>query len=226
MSVIIAPVVCELDELDCKVVNFIRNSFQDRSGVVHEHSWARLISMMTKKQNRQQGLTKRTVVEPISGNPNAPVYQIQFKNTESFCEPSHYAMSPYGVGDFVIVKSKSKAGGLHVGMVTGVKKRADFHKHSQLGAILKTATFGDITSLMERNREENMLLDICKAFKDRFPGLVPMTVLDVEFQFDRTKLFIYYSTTSRVDYREFLRCMYTFCKCYVMMIRRTATNRN
>lgn len=46
---------------------------------------------------------------------------------------------------------------------------------------------------------------------------LPMTIHNVEYQFDRHKLTVYYSAESRVDFREFVRDLFSAYKARIWM---------
>jgi hypothetical protein len=46
---------------------------------------------------------------------------------------------------------------------------------------------------------------------------LPLVVHDVEYQFDRHKLTVYYSSDSRVDFREFVRDLFSAYKARIWM---------
>ncbi|KAJ1390303.1 PSP1 C-terminal conserved region-domain-containing protein [Ochromonadaceae sp. CCMP2298] len=46
---------------------------------------------------------------------------------------------------------------------------------------------------------------------------LPISVLDVEYQYDRRKLTVYYDCVVRIDFRDFVRQMYSTYKARIWM---------
>lgn len=57
--------------------------------------------------------------------------------------------------------------------------------------------------------------------KTSFP--LPIKIIGAELQYDRTKLYIYYTASNRVDFRDLVKSIFTRCKVRVWMIK---VNRN
>lgn len=66
------------------------------------------------------------------------------------------------------------------------------------------------------------LLQYCHTLlKTSFP--LPIKIINVEFQLDRSKMSIYYTASNRVDFRDLVKTIFNRCKVRVWMIK---VNRN
>lgn len=155
------------------------------------------------------------------------IYQVQFK-----CAHRYFTLStPPGlvvsVGDMVIVDADR---GEDLGVVTDIlpmktfverriyQQRGAAHDddESVIGRIIRLASPSERQLLPEKYREEESVLQLCRELAYNTYHL-PMRIHDVDYQFDRHKLTIYYSSESRVDFREFVRDLFSAYKARIWM---------
>ena len=170
---------------------------------------------------------------------DGPFYQVQFKRCHRCFVLSSAAPATVKPGDFVIVEGDR---GEDLGVVVAMAPRdspmvasiftacastlgrgaADGHApdvHS-LKKILRVACLEERMELQNKARDEQDLLEVCRErARDQY-GL-PMTLVDAEYQFDRHKLVLYYSASRRIDFREYVRDLFTIYKTRIWMEQAT-----
>jgi cell fate regulator YaaT (PSP1 superfamily) len=105
------------------------------------------------------------------------------------------------VGDYVIIETEN---GEEITRVVSLPRYVLRVLNNQpLKKVLRLATPEDISRLQEHSKIEREAFIYCVArIKDR--GL-PMKVIDVEYSFDENRMFYYFSSDSRVDFRELVK---------------------
>lgn len=141
------------------------------------------------------------------------VYKIQLKMSIRYCISEN--SNKYNYGDFVIIDSLHK--GTTIGIIVELLNYVP--NNYKLGKILSLATSNDKLILDNRFYDENLILKICENYIYNDPNLKPLTIYDVEYQFDRTKLLLYYYSEITVDYSDLIRTIQNYCRCHVKMIR-------
>ena len=48
---------------------------------------------------------------------------------------------------------------------------------------------------------------------------LPIRIVDAEYQFDRNKLTVYYAAEGRVDFRDFVKAIYSTFKARIWMVQ-------
>ncbi|CCI43863.1 unnamed protein product [Albugo candida] len=81
--------------------------------------------------------------------------------------------------------------------------------------ILCLATQREIEILLEQRREESEVFEVCKS-KVR-QRLLPMNVIDAEYQFDRHKLTFFFEAERRIDFRELVRDLFAIYKTRIWL---------
>lgn len=130
----------------------------------------------------------------------AKILEIEFKGSRKafYANPQDF---PFKVGDLVIVKAdKGKDLGRVVNMGSLVDKRAG---DQELLEIIKKPGREDIEQVdQNRQLEQDAFQDCRKRIEEH--GL-DMKLVDVEYQFDRNKITFYFTSETRVDFRELVR---------------------
>nr|CCA22474.1 predicted protein putative [Albugo laibachii Nc14] len=81
--------------------------------------------------------------------------------------------------------------------------------------IICLATQREIEMLLEQRREESEVFEVCKS-KVR-QRLLPMNVIDAEYQFDRHKLTFFFEAERRIDFRELVRDLFAIYKTRIWL---------
>lgn len=154
------------------------------------------------------------------------IYQVQFK-----CAVRYFTLAPgapetLGNGDFVVVEADR---GEDVGVVTDVMTMKTFvdrriltkasnpdDEDSVIGKIVRPATLVERQTLAEKFRSEESILLMCRELAYKTYRL-PLQIHNVEYQFDRHKLTVYYTADNRVDFREFVRDLFAAYKARIWM---------
>jgi hypothetical protein len=155
---------------------------------------------------------------------NGLIYQVQFK-----CSVRNYILGSQAhpsimAGDFVVVEADR---GEDIGVVveilpmkTFVERRiymkATVDDENVIGRILRLASVAERQFLPEKFHDEENIVQFCRELAYTTYRL-PMLIQDVEYQFDRHKLTIYYSSDARVDFREFVRDLFSAYKARIWM---------
>lgn len=160
---------------------------------------------------------------------NLYIYQVQFKFCiKHFTLPQSYT-SPVQIKDFVVVEADR---GEDIGVVidiltmkTFLEKRAlssnsnsPDEEDTSVGKILRLATNSERLSLPEKYQQEESVVKFCKELSKNSYNL-PLIIVNADYQFDRNKLTIYYSSDQRVDFREFVRELFSTYRARIWMKR-------
>lgn len=86
---------------------------------------------------------------------------------------------------------------------------------ADLKKIIRLATNDEITLLTVKRKEEDDLLQMCRA--KTLQRALPMNVVDAEYQFDRNKLTFFFEAEGRVDFRELVRDLFSLYKTRIWM---------
>ncbi|MCD6417244.1 stage 0 sporulation protein [bacterium] len=106
-------------------------------------------------------------------------------------------------GEWVILQSEK---GRDIGQILSGIRREVFEKnstHKYPLEILRRAEKSDLEHLERLHRKEKEVLSTCQEYID-FRGL-DMKLVDAEYQFDGSKLTIYFTADERVDFRELVK---------------------
>jgi cell fate regulator YaaT (PSP1 superfamily) len=143
---------------------------------------------------------------PIYSN-ESNFYEVRFKNDRK----EFYKTKPnltFHVGDTVILESKT---GYDLGVVslTGelvkiqYKKKLKDNKKEELPQIIRLANEKEINLWQElRQKEQAMMIQARKISRNYN---VEMKISDIEFQGDGSKAIFYYTSESRVDFRQLIK---------------------
>ncbi|CAH0520884.1 unnamed protein product [Peronospora belbahrii] len=94
---------------------------------------------------------------------------------------------------------------------TGRSKRHDLPTKK----IVCVASQREIEMLNEQRKEEHEVFEVCKS-KVR-QRLLPMNVIDAEYQFDRHKLTFFFEADRRIDFRELVRDLFAIYKTRIWL---------
>mmetsp|Transcript_4018 Transcript_4018/g.5573 ORF Transcript_4018/g.5573 Transcript_4018/m.5573 type:complete len:281 (+) Transcript_4018:140-982(+) len=154
------------------------------------------------------------------------VYKVQFQSLSG-----HYIFEQDGnerallqIGQFVKVEADR---GEDLGIIADVGhmkhveiprsgRITDKEDRPQFCKIIRLATPHECAMLPEKRQQEMEVIKMCKALAHRVHRL-PITVLNASFQFDRNKLTIFYASSCRVDFREYVRDLFAMFKSRIWM---------
>lgn len=137
------------------------------------------------------------------------------------------ALLRVNMGDFVIVNADR---GEDLGIVTMVFTMQEFidrrlamsakcniqEEDAVIGTILRLATLSERQQLPKKYKKEEAVV---KAAKELAHGTyhLPLTIHDADYHFDGHKLTIFYSSDARVDFRDYVRDLFTLFKTRIWM---------
>lgn len=128
------------------------------------------------------------------------VVAVRFKQAgkKYFFDPRELDLS---LGDHVLVET---ARGIEFGEVVSSKKEVSKDEiFLPIKPILRLATKEDITRYNKNKEEEQEVLVTCQHLVEK--NKLAMRLLACEYTFDRTKLIIYFSAESRIDFRQLVK---------------------
>lgn len=142
-------------------------------------------------------------------SPNVDVFEVRFKCTkgEFILPPSIHVKR----GDFVKVEADR---GYDIGIIFE-KKRVSMGMNLPTKRIIGHINDAEMAILPHKINEETQAVEICRQMASH-RGLM-ITIADVEFQFDRNKLTVIFSSEGRVDFRELVRDMFSFFRIRIWM---------
>jgi len=119
------------------------------------------------------------------------------------------------VGDNVLIEGEH---GLEAGVVTSRERFVgDKDIRQPVGKVARKLTDEDLRRIKEnRQRERELIKTIALKIED---SEIDMHLSAIEYNFDRSKLFIYYTAENRVDFREFIKSLGHMLKVRVQMVQ-------
>lgn len=151
--------------------------------------------------------------EAVHNTDPRPLHQERFAFVRFKHETCCYRLSFYlRSGDYVVVEADR---GFNVGMVERVTAEAPaFRVHS---SATRAATAEEAMALTALRLEERQVIDYVQGAADACH--IPLQVVDVEFQFDRNKLTIYFQSDSVVDFRRLQRALFKQFGCRIWLVK-------
>lgn len=170
-------------------------------------------------------------LSPIVSGFDGFVYKVQFKRAHRNFLRSAGVDKPIRNGDFVIVEADR---GEDLGVVCETQPMPNFFREggSLFAKDTKVSAWGDrrtgvkhiirhalpqeYSLLPVKLAEEQSIVEVCRDQCRVY--LLPMLVVDAEYQFDRHKLTIFYESNSRrIDFRELVRDLFAIYKTRIWM---------
>jgi cell fate regulator YaaT (PSP1 superfamily) len=156
------------------------------------------------------------------------VFQVQFKRGFNDFVLSPHVMEAVSVGDFVVTECFQGTG---LGVVTEIitmeafvekrnssvyRTQYDEEEDKRVYHILRLASAQEMAQLSLKHRDEqNVFQTALRLATDKYR--LPMKISEVEFQFDRQKLTIFYTSDTRIDFREIVRELFSTFKTRIWM---------
>eukprot|EP01038_Epipyxis_sp_PR26KG_P016230 gene16230-22087_t len=149
------------------------------------------------------------------------IYRVQFKLCEGLFVRGPNTPDDIVIGEFVRVEADRNQ---TVGVITGTMPMSRFNvcKHEMgygdgpTGIIVRLATKKERSSLPDKRKEEFSILQRCKEV-NFINHHLPLVIQDVEMQFDRKKLVIYYNSPQHIDFRSLVAELFVIFKCRIWM---------
>ena len=117
------------------------------------------------------------------------------------------------VGDRVLLETEH---GQEVGLVCEKEKMVEKFK-DPLGKVLRKITESDKNRLKENDQKgREALKSVLQKIEDHE---LQMKLTTVEYSFDRSKLFVYYTSETRVDFRELIKDLGHILKTRIQMVQ-------
>ncbi|KNB45276.1 hypothetical protein JH06_2313 [Blastocystis sp. subtype 4] len=116
------------------------------------------------------------------------------------------------IGDYVCVTGDR---GVDLGRVITRKTCYSPPSHLPMPLVLNKASQVEVSLLKDQRREETCVLRLCSQKAQQHN--MDIVIVDVEFQYDRKKLTVYYYSNSRVDFRSFVKELYSIFYARIWM---------
>ena len=139
------------------------------------------------------------------------VFEIQFKRSSRLCMGSEDD-SVVDIGDYVCVTGDR---GVDMGKVVNRKPCINLVSQQPMPIVLNKASQIDVSLLRDQRREEKCIVRLCSQ-KAKQLGL-DIVIVDAEFQYDRKKLTIFYYSNYRIDFRSFVKELYSIYYARIWM---------
>ncbi len=141
----------------------------------------------------------------------AEIYELEFKGgrKDFYLNPQNI---PLRIGDLVVVQMEK---GEDVARVAQIAELSVPKKREVKKQILRKVTPEDIEKLKENAKKEKEAVRLCKA-KIAEHGL-GMKLVDVEYQFDGSKICFFFTAEKRVDFRDLVKDIATVYRTRVEM---------
>ncbi|DAZ95582.1 TPA: hypothetical protein N0F65_006068 [Lagenidium giganteum] len=163
-----------------------------------------------------------TVERADTSSPRTGYYEVEFKRLRRGVFAGTWGA--FNVGDFVKVEADR---GFDVGQITRAALRATEFGAERAGAttfanIVAQANSQEMHALRQKMLDEMHVLEICRWKVSQ--RMLPMRVIDAEFQFDRHKLTFFFYAERRIDFRELVRDLFNIFKTriWLQQVRRPA----
>lgn len=128
-----------------------------------------------------------------------------------YVQTGKYAVN---LNDKVIVETEH---GTEFGVVCEKEKNIQPTKDLYVGKILRIATENDLKRLINNeNKNAQARVTVSKKVQEH---KLDMKLTCVQYTFDRTKLFIYYTSETRVDFRELIKDLAHSLKTRIQMVQ-------
>lgn len=128
-----------------------------------------------------------------------------------YANPSQYTLN---IKDKVILETEH---GTEFGIVCEKEKNIDLPKETFVGKVLRIANEHDLKRL--ENNEAKSVSAYNIVNKKIIEYKLDMKLTLVQYTFDRTKLFIYYTSETRVDFRELIKDLGHILKTRIQMVQ-------
>ncbi len=149
------------------------------------------------------------------------VYTVQFKRAHRYYLLPKSTPGVFAIGSFVKVEADR---GEDLGVIIekveieslrsgNVRTRL---QNGELKSILYHATFEEIAQLKGKAEEERAIIRIAAERMNLMYG-GQLKIVDADYQYDRHKLTIYYESNQRIDFRDFVRDLFTIYKTRIWM---------
>ena len=118
------------------------------------------------------------------------------------------------LNDKVILETEH---GTEFGVVCEKEKNIQPSKDMYIGKVLRIATENDLKRLLNNeNKNTQARITVSKKIQEH---KLDMKLTCVQYTFDRTKLFIYYTSETRVDFRELIKDLAHSLKTRIQMVQ-------
>ena len=149
------------------------------------------------------------------------VYTVQFKRAHRYYVLPKSTPGFFTIGSFVKVEADR---GEDLGVIIEKVEMESLRsgnvrtrlQNGELKRILYHATFDEIAQLRGKAEEERAIIRIAAERMNLMYG-GQLKIVDADYQYDRHKLTIYYESNQRIDFRDFVRDLFTIYKTRIWM---------
>jgi len=128
-----------------------------------------------------------------------------------YAQPKHLTLE---LNESVIVETEH---GVEFGFICEKEKEMEQPIDVKFGVVIRKANEHDIKRLENNEHKNDLAWD--KVYEKISEIKLDMKLTSVNYTFDRTKLFIYYTSETRVDFREFIKVLGHALKTRIQMVQ-------
>ena len=128
-----------------------------------------------------------------------------------YAQPKHLTLE---LNETVIVETEH---GVEFGFISEKEKEMEQPVDVKFGVVIRKANEHDIKRLENNEHKNDLAWD--KVYEKISEMKLDMKLTSVNYTFDRTKLFIYYTSETRVDFREFIKVLGHTLKTRIQMVQ-------
>lgn len=128
-----------------------------------------------------------------------------------YAQPKHLTLE---LNETVIVETEH---GVEFGFICEKEKEMEQPADVKFGVVIRKANEHDIKRLENNEHKNDLAWD--KVYEKISEMKLDMKLTSVNYTFDRTKLFIYYTSETRVDFREFIKVLGHALKTRIQMVQ-------
>jgi cell fate regulator YaaT (PSP1 superfamily) len=128
-----------------------------------------------------------------------------------YAQPKHLTLE---LNETVIVETEH---GVEFGFICEKEKEMEQPADVKFGVVIRKANEHDIKRLENNEHKNDLAWD--KVYEKISEIKLDMKLTSVNYTFDRTKLFIYYTSETRVDFREFIKVLGHALKTRIQMVQ-------
>ena len=128
-----------------------------------------------------------------------------------YAQPKHLTLE---LNETVIVETEH---GVEFGFICEKENEKEQPADVKFGVVIRKANEHDIKRLENNEHKNDLAWD--KVYEKISEMKLDMKLTSVNYTFDRTKLFIYYTSETRVDFREFIKVLGHTLKTRIQMVQ-------
>jgi len=200
---------------------------KDNSSIVNQQATSPSMYNTASIKSPTQKLTLREMQQQSQLSADGFIYKVHFKRA-----PRNFVLAPQAprtlrVGDYVKVEAdRGEDLGCIVAKIAvnefkdfqptaGYRGRGFSTGQTEKKFLLRVANIDEMYQLLQKFRDE---ADVLRVIREKVTQrMLPMAILDAEYQFDRHKLVFFFEADHRVDFRDLVSDLFSLYKTRIWM---------